>query len=72
MRTPTDLDPGRATRPQEAHGYDERAAAIWPRLDRRVLSRYAWDAERLAAHIARRTSLPPEAIISILTRSEED
>ena len=43
-----------------------RALAMWPRLDRRALARCAGDPDALAAHVARRTKLPPETIRAIL------
>ncbi len=43
-----------------------RALVVWPRLDRRALARCAGDPEALAAHVARRTKLPPETILAIL------
>ena len=51
-----------------AAGYFERRAlALWPRLDRAALRRCNQDPERIAALVARRTSMPPEAIKSVLT-----
>ncbi len=46
----------------------ERALALWPRLDRRALARYADDPKRLARFVSRRTRLSPEAILSMLVR----
>lgn len=46
--------------------YSERALTIWPRLDRRALSRCACDPERIARVVARRTSLPIEAIVALI------
>jgi hypothetical protein len=43
-----------------------RALAMWPRLDPRALARCADDPACLAAHVARRTKLPPEMIRAIL------
>jgi hypothetical protein len=48
--------------------YSQRALNIWPRLDRRALSRCACDPERIARVVARRTSLPVEAIVWLITR----
>lgn len=45
---------------------DERALALWPRLDRRSLRRCACDPRRMVALISRRTSLPQEAILALL------
>jgi 5-formyltetrahydrofolate cyclo-ligase len=46
--------------------YYERALSIWPRLDRRALSRCACDPQRIARVVARRTSLPMEAILALI------
>ncbi len=46
---------------------ERRALALWPRLDRTALHRCRDDATRIAALVARRTSLPPEAIRDLLT-----
>ena len=43
-----------------------RALALWPRLDRRKLNRCAGDPRRMAALIARRTTLSRAAIVSML------
>ena len=48
--------------------YSQRALNIWPRLDRRALNRCACDPERIARVVARRTSLPIEAIVWLITR----
>jgi hypothetical protein len=47
-----------------------RALARWPRLDRDALRRCGGDVERIAALVSRRTALPPEAIVAILTIPE--
>lgn len=47
-------------------GLNQRALALWPRLDRRILARCAGDPRCVAAHIERRTSLPPESILAML------
>jgi hypothetical protein len=44
----------------------QRALAIWPRLDRRALSRCGGDPRRIARLVARRTALPQEVIVLIL------
>lgn len=46
---------------------ERRALALWPRLDAGALRRCRHDARRIAALIARRTTTPPEAILSVLT-----
>jgi hypothetical protein len=43
-----------------------RALAIWPRLDRKKLSRTCGDPNRVARLVERRTALPPEAILGML------
>ncbi len=45
---------------------DRRALALWPRLDRRTLTRCRGDAGRIARHVARRTNLPLETIVGML------
>jgi hypothetical protein len=54
------------TRPSST-SLERRALALWPRLDRAALRRCHDDATRIAALVARRTSLPPEAIRGLLT-----
>ena len=44
----------------------ERATAIWPRIDRRVLASWNGDPRRLAHYLARRTVLPEERILEML------
>ena len=46
--------------------YNLRALSIWPRLDRRALSRCAGDPQRIASVVARRTSLPIDAILALI------
>ena len=46
--------------------YSVRALSIWPRLDRRALSRCACDPNRIARLVARRTSLPMDAILALV------
>ncbi len=46
---------------------ERRALALWPRLDRAALRRCHSDARRIAALVARRTTMPPEAILKVLT-----
>jgi hypothetical protein len=68
------IEIGRATPavPPSARTMAERAAAIWPRLDRRLLAACGSDAHRMATYIARRTSLPVETIVAILEPAEHD
>jgi hypothetical protein len=54
---------------------ERRALALWPRLDRAALRRCRQDPARIAALIARRTALSPEAIKQVLLMpsvSDED
>ena len=51
-------------------GPRQRALAIWPRLDRRALSRCGDDPRRIARLVARRTNLPPEVIWTVLIEVE--
>jgi hypothetical protein len=44
-----------------------RALALWPRLDARALRRCGHDPRRVAALVSRRTSLPLETIMVLLT-----
>jgi hypothetical protein len=46
---------------------ERRALVLWPRLDRAALRRCRNDARRIAALVARRTTMPPEAIFNVLT-----
>jgi hypothetical protein len=46
-----------------------RAMNIWPRLDRRELTRRGCDKARLAKYISRRTRMPLRSIEILLERS---
>ncbi len=48
-------------------GLERRALTLWPRLDRTALRRCHNDARRIASLVARRTTMPPEAILAVLT-----
>jgi hypothetical protein len=48
-------------------GLDRRALALWPRLHPTALRRCGHDPHRIAALVARRTSIPKEAILRLLT-----
>ena len=52
-----------------AHGYRARALLLWPRLDRRRLARTGGDPRRIARLVCRRSSLPVEVIVAMLTES---
>ena len=60
------LDQGRAESTWGPVLY-RRALAIWPRLDPRALRRCRHDPRRVAALVSRRTSLPLETIMVLLT-----
>jgi hypothetical protein len=53
----------------EACAFTQRAMFIWPRLDRRTLARCGCDPRRIAAYVARRTSLSVDAITALLEES---
>jgi hypothetical protein len=46
---------------------ERRALVLWPRLDPSALRRCRHDPRRIAALVARRTTMPPEAILNVLT-----
>jgi hypothetical protein len=46
---------------------ERRALAMWPRLERTALRRCGHDPRRIAALVARRTSIPQDAILRLLT-----
>jgi hypothetical protein len=48
-------------------GLDRRALALWPRLQPSALRRCGHDPRRIAALVARRTSISKEAILRLLT-----
>jgi hypothetical protein len=50
---------------------ERRAAAMWPRLDRRALARCGGDPERIARLVERRTALSHEVILLILREPGE-
>ncbi|MEI7742773.1 MAG: hypothetical protein WCK58_03355 [Chloroflexota bacterium] len=52
--------------PETRRDIEERAMLLWPRLDRSALRRCNSDPDRIADLVSRRTSLPPEAIRSLL------
>ena len=48
-------------------GYlERRALGLWPRLDHAALRRCNGDVKRIAALVARRTTMAPEAIVKVL------
>ena len=46
---------------------ERRALALWPGLNRPALTRCGHDPRRIARLVSRRTTLPPEAILLLLT-----
>ena len=62
-----ELARGSSVRSEGADALERRALALWPRLDRAALRRCHNDARRIAALVARRTTMPPEAILNVLT-----
>ena len=58
---------GTSVRSEGTGALERRAMALWPRLDRAALRRCRNDAHRIAALVARRTTMPPEAILNMLT-----
>lgn len=59
------------TRGRRVCALNARALALWPGLDRRALSRCSGDLRRVATYVSRRTSLPLEAIVALLTAAGE-
>lgn len=48
------------------HDARRRALALWPRLDRRKLTRTCGDPVRVARLVSKRTSMPVESILVLL------
>jgi hypothetical protein len=48
-----------------------RARALWPRLERSSIARCGGDVRCIAAQVSRRTSLPQDAILRLLTGTDE-
>ena len=46
---------------------ERRVLAMWPRFDRAALRRARYDPRRVAALVGRRTRMPEEAILRLLT-----
>lgn len=46
-----------------------RAMALWPRLNRRALTRCGCDPACIANHVSRRTRMPKQAIETLLSQS---
>jgi hypothetical protein len=65
--TTFELGRARSVRSEGSDALERRALALWPRLDRAALRRCHNDARRIAALVARRTTMPPEAILNVLT-----
>jgi hypothetical protein len=47
-----------------------KALALWPRLDRKALSRCGCDPARIARYVSRRTRIPADAIEHLLSETE--
>jgi hypothetical protein len=62
-----ELHRGGPVRSEGQGAFERRALALWPRLDRAALRRCRNDARRIAALVARRTTMPPDAILKVLT-----
>jgi hypothetical protein len=62
-----ELTGGGSVRSEGPGSLEKRALVLWPRLDRTALRRCKNDAHRIAALVARRTTMPPEAILNMLT-----
>jgi hypothetical protein len=60
MPPPNGIDRSRAA------WLEQRAMALWPRLDRRKVRRCAGDARCIVRVVSRRTTLPADAIWRIL------
>jgi hypothetical protein len=65
--SPIERVQGGSVRSEDFGVLERRALALWPRLDRAALRRCHNDAHRIAALVARRTTMPPEAIFNVLT-----
>jgi hypothetical protein len=52
--------------PSWASRLEQRALALWPRLDRRAIRRCAGDAHCVVRVVSRRTALSADAILSLL------
>jgi hypothetical protein len=72
------LDGGAASVPRpapiDAAGatYRQRALAFWPRLDRARLARTRGDPARIARIVSRRTVLPHDTIVAMLTDEQSN
>jgi hypothetical protein len=53
------------------HQTVERASLLWPRIDRRALSRCSGDPECIARQVAQRSSLPEHSIIKMIAGEPE-
>jgi hypothetical protein len=67
MTRPDVESPGRGQRGDTDTTLERRALARWPRLEPAALRRCRHDPRRIAALVARRTSIPPEAIVELLS-----
>lgn len=56
----------RMSRRPDALELERRASALWPRLDRRAISRCAGDGDCIVRAVSRRTALPTDSIRRLL------
>jgi hypothetical protein len=64
--------PQQTAQPTAQLDFRARALAIWPGIDRQKLRRTQGDPLRIARLVERRTRLPIEAIVSLLTGQAVD
>jgi hypothetical protein len=64
MRSATSAAPAA---PSREATMERRVLAMWPRFDRAALRRAGHDPRRVAALVGRRTRMPEEAILRLLT-----
>lgn len=67
VRPPVPRVPRRVVRPSTSC-YLERAMLLWPRLDRAKIRKVADNPARIAEIVERRTSLPFDVILAMLTK----
>jgi hypothetical protein len=56
----------RDSSPEWASRLEQRALALWPRLNRRAMKRCAGDAHCVVRVVSRRTNLPADVILGLL------
>ena len=60
------MQPNGDPTPARASGLEQRALALWPRLDLKAIRRCAGDGRCIVRVVARRTTLPADAIRCLL------